>query len=84
MNIHLLLFSEASPRKRSEATCDDGSVALKEFLLRHEEWFPSDPKAGIDFDYVFEGIMGYPVDDFPSDFLCDFNGKFRKTWISNQ
>ena len=72
-----MLFSDASPRKRSEPTCDEGSAALKEFLLLHEDWF-SASQSGIDFDYAFEGIMGYPVDDFPNDFLCNFEGKLRK------
>ena len=83
----LVYYSAALPETQSNVTCEDGSVALKELLRRHRDWFPeenpSSTETGLDFNYVFEGIMGYQIEDFPDNFLCDFESKFRKHEFSS-
>ena len=81
MKLLLCYYSAALREKRSSVTCEDGSVALKEFFRGHREWFPDEESTnqiGLDFNYVFEGIMEYPIEDFPDNFLCDFEGKSQE------
>jgi hypothetical protein len=65
----------ASPHMRTEKACHAGSAAIKELLLRHDEWYHI-LRFPVSFDYVYEGITGSPMNPIRDDILCDFDSKF--------